>query len=710
MTRTTLRRGVGLLAAIASLLVLSALPGVPPPVAAADDGIDVRTATTYTLVPDARVVRVVVQVAATNTKPSTTVGGIVRRFYYPAVQLAVQPEATNIRATSGGHRLATKVDDRKGYRRVVVTFRSRLFYGQSADVRVAYDLPGGKPRSASEIRVGRAFASFYAWANGDVGSVRIIVPDTFDPTVSGAELTERRSGGRIVFNAPQIESTATWYAIVNADRSSSLGVRWLTIPTGESVAVRAWPEDPEWRDRVADRLERGLPELDGLIGLPWPVTSSLLVTEVHTPLLEGYAGIYHPDSAGIEISEDLDDLTILHEAAHAWFNGELFDGRWINEGLASSYATKALSKIGIFSPGPLDFPRTDPSAFPLNDWPPLGRIDDDTVEAREQYGYETSFRVVQQVVTLAGDDAMRRVLAAAANHEIAYVGAGPVEHRPGVPDWRAFLDYLDERAGSSNAGSLFRLYVVAPGEVTALAARTKARDAYARLVADGRGWQPAYAIRSPLAAWDFGAATEAIATAESVLDLRDRIAVAGAPAGLVAPDALRTAYEGAESDLSGALAAASTDLSAATAIGAAAPRIAAPRDPLTIIGLAGFEPATVLEAAKSAYRADRAAAAEASVAVAMDALERAPDQGARTVGAVGAGAVVLVVVGGVVVVRRRRERHLPAVAAPGAIWGPGVIPAGTLPSQPGPEPPGPEGALEPIVSQPIEIPPGEDAF
>ena len=709
MTRTRFRRRASLLAALGSLLVLSALPGVPAPVAAAGDGIDVRTATTYTLVPDDRVVRVVVQVAATNTTPPVTTGGVVRRSYFAAVHLAVQPEAVNVRATSAGHRLATTIDDRKGYRRVGVALRSKLSYGQTADVRVSYDLPGGEPRSDSEIRVGRAFASFYAWANGDLASVRIVVPDTFDPTVTGADLTERRSGGRIVYSAEQIVATASWYAIVDADRSSALGVRWLTIPTGESVAVRAWPEDPQWRDRVTDRLERGLPQLDRLIGLPWPVTSSLLVTEVHTPLLEGYAGIYHPDREGIEISEDLDDLTILHEASHAWFNEGLFDGRWINEGLADTYATKALSRIDIFSPGPLDFPRTDASAFPLDEWPPLGRIDDDQAQARERYGYETSFRVIQQVVTLAGDDAMRRVLAAAANHEIAYVGAVPVEHRPGVPDWRALLDYLDERAQSSNADSLFRLYVAAPGDLNDLAARAKARDAYARLAADGQGWQPPYAIRSPMAGWDFAAATRAMATAESVLDLRDQIADAGAPAGLAAPDALRTAYETADSDLSGVLAAATTDLSAANAMAAAAPRIAAPRDPLTVIGLAGFEPATVLDAARSAYRADRAAAAQASVAVAIDALDRAPEAGARTVGGVGGGIVFLVAVGAIVVVRRRREQRLPAVAAPGAIWGPGVIPAGTLPSQPGPEPPGPEGALEPTVSQPIVDPPGEDA-
>ena len=68
-----------------------------------------------------------------------------------------------------------------------------------------------------------------------------------------------------------------------------------------------------------------------------------------------------------------------------------------------------------------------------------------------------------------------------------------------------------------------------------------------------------------------------------------------------------------------------------------------------------------------------------------------------------------VVIGTIVVLRKRPERRLPAVAAPGAIWGPGVIPAGTLPSQPGPESPGPEGGLEPTVSQPVEIQSGEDA-
>ena len=108
------------------------------------------------------------------------------------VHVALQPEAVNVRATTGGHRLATSVDDRRGYRDVEVSLRSKLYFEQSARVRISYDLPGGKPRSKSEIRVGKAFASFYTWANGDTGSVRIDLPDAFQPTITGAD-TRRAS-------------------------------------------------------------------------------------------------------------------------------------------------------------------------------------------------------------------------------------------------------------------------------------------------------------------------------------------------------------------------------------------------------------------------------------------------------------------------------------------------------------------------------------
>ena len=60
------------------------------------------------------------------------------------------------------------------------------------------------------------------------------------------------------------------------------------------IIVRGWPEDATWRREVGDVLTRGVPALVSLIGLPWPVAGPLSVVEVHTPLLEGYAGFYNP--------------------------------------------------------------------------------------------------------------------------------------------------------------------------------------------------------------------------------------------------------------------------------------------------------------------------------------------------------------------------------------------------------------------------------
>ena len=64
-----------------------------------------------------------------------------------------------------------------GFREVTVRFPN-LFYRASRAIRVEFTLPGGKPRSSSDIRVGSAFTTFTAWAWGDAGrsTVRIVLP------------------------------------------------------------------------------------------------------------------------------------------------------------------------------------------------------------------------------------------------------------------------------------------------------------------------------------------------------------------------------------------------------------------------------------------------------------------------------------------------------------------------------------------------------
>ncbi len=108
---------------------------------------------------------------------------------------------------------------------------------------------------------------------------------------------------------------------------------------------------------------------------------------MHTPLLEGYAGFYDPETDEITISEDLDDLTIIHEASHAWFNRSLFTERWITEGLADEYAARVLRELDRGYPDPPASSPTEEAAFPLSDWPPPAAIRDEESQDRESYGY-----------------------------------------------------------------------------------------------------------------------------------------------------------------------------------------------------------------------------------------------------------------------------------------------------------------------------------
>lgn len=698
--RRTRPRLPGLFATLALLLVVSGAPGLAAPVAADGDQLDVRTATTYTLAPEAGVVRVVVDIRATNLAESTTSGGVITRYFYRELHLALQPEATRVRATSGGAALAIDLTRRRGYRELAVRLRADLLYRQTVRVRVTYDLPGGAPRSTSDIRVGRAYATFYAWVHGDVASVRIVIPDSFDPTVTGSDLGESRAGRSIVYTADGITDATAWYAVVDADRPSALTAERLSIRPDEDVIVRGWPEDREWVERVSDRLTRGLPRLDELIGLPWPVSGDLEVREVHTPLLEGYSGIYRADREEIEISEDLDDLTILHEASHAWFNGGLFQGRWIGEGLANTYATKALQAIGISSEAPYAYARSDPAAFALNDWPPLTKISDEQIEKREEYGYQASFRVVQGLVTLAGDGAMRDLFRAASRREIPYVGAPSPETLPGTPDWRWLLDGLQERARAATAESLFRTWVVAPSDLPRLDARKVAREAYAGLVADGAGWLPPYAVRLPMATWDFTTATTRIAAGAAVLARRDELAEVAAPLGLEVPAALRVAYEGASTDLAGAAALASAELSAVEAISAASRSVAAQPGLLEIVGLLGQDPGASLDVAKTAFRADRLDEARNGAHEVVALIDGASERGAQAVGgAVALITVLALVVLAIAIARRRRRAARAASAAEKPVAdpsssGPEAEPYGTLAGESSPETPGPDGEVD----------------
>ena len=69
-------------------------------------------------------------------------------------------------------------------------------------------------------------------------------------------------------------------------------------------------------------MRRGLPALQDLIGIDYPVSGRLSVEEAATSRLGEYAGIYNRVTGVIRVRYDADAFVTLHEAAHLWFNGD----------------------------------------------------------------------------------------------------------------------------------------------------------------------------------------------------------------------------------------------------------------------------------------------------------------------------------------------------------------------------------------------------
>ena len=171
------------------------LAAIDAPVALAADDLGVTTKARYVVVPQNGVIRVAVDVAVVNQKPNRVSGGVITRYFYDSVNLGVQVEATHLRATQDGAPVRVTSAVRRGFRLVTISFRNDIYVGETAHVRLQFDLPAGAPRSDSDVRVGPAFATFLAWAFGDRGSVRIDVPKAFDVDISGEDMEASTTGG-----------------------------------------------------------------------------------------------------------------------------------------------------------------------------------------------------------------------------------------------------------------------------------------------------------------------------------------------------------------------------------------------------------------------------------------------------------------------------------------------------------------------------------
>ena len=677
MSRSSaVRRGLHPLTRVLLVLAL-AVPTLPmaAPAARADGGLDIAAKTIYTVDAESGRLHVSIEYTVTNTTPSTTSGGVITRYYYDRYGLVIPDESEDLRATNqfGSLRVSDEIleleDGSEG--RVATIHMGSIFYRQSRSFTFSFAIPGGEPRSESGARVNPAYTAFWVTAFGDpdMSEVEIRLPADFEVTTYGDFVERTDTEDEIVLAEDDIADPYEWGVFISGRRDDSLGS--TVVDLGElDVEVRAWPGDHHWADRVEDVVRTGLPQLQQLVGLEYHV-DSLVFLETLDPSLVGYAGWYLVGEDRIEMGEHLDDHIILHEMAHLWFNQDLFIDRWINEGLADTFAAQAV--IAIDGESDTAYTRAlipVPSlsvAVPLNDWdvPRSSSAGNDEIQRREEYGYNASYFVVLELYEEIGADGLGLVFVTAVADEIAYQGPGEPETVNPTDSWRRFLDILEEIAGSERAEELFRKYVVADRDMARLDHRAEARAAYRAHLAEAGEWAPPWALREPMSEWEFDRALTALEAAGAVIDMRESLEALAVELGLDSPDSLETAYEssmdGAQFDEAAALGAA--QLEALQHVAEVRAAVDEPRGFFTRIGLMGQDPEVEWTEAADLYEMDDLEGAHTEAQQALDLLADAERVGQQRVMWAGAGAAgfLLVTTGGTwMLIRRRRRRRSPA--------------------------------------------------
>ena len=614
--------------------------------AAAEGGIRYEAYTTYRVDPAGGAVRVAVDITATNQTPNSVSGGYVRQYYYTSLSVPVLAEIANTMATrEGGGALSVTVEPSESDRVSIarIDLSPNLFYGQTQHIHFTYDLPSQPARSDAFTRVNPAYATFAAIATGDPGlsGIEIVVPDSFDVEAGVEGLTREVRSGEVAFKATAISDPDFWGVLFAARDDDALVSRRAEV-SGRDVEIRAWPGDDDWMKFVRKEVGHDLPSLEDVIGQPWPRDAELDVTETVSPYLYGYAGWYTSADNSIEIGDALDSVVIAHELAHIWFNDQLFDSRWIDEGLAEEYGTHVLHERGRAVRHPHRVAQGDSGYVALNDWNAPAFRDDQT-DAQENFGYNASWFVIRNLADEIGFDKLADVIDVANERRLAYAGDGERERNHVVADWKRFLDLLEEVGGSEKAADIFEKYVANRDDAGEMRSRALARDRYAGLVKAGGEWAPPLVVRKMMAGWSFDRARSLIEDAKSVLEVRDEIARTIDPLGMGLPDGFEQSYEASDSSLGGVAEEARVHLHAAKEVAAADRQVRAHRSPLETVGLIGSRAERKRDEAVRAFEKGKD---DSAVEAAHDATEIIDGAGRAGAQRAAAGGGVILVAGG----------------------------------------------------------------
>jgi hypothetical protein len=653
--------------ALAIASAVGVVPALAPaPAVAAGPGLTVVGAANYDVQPDARKVAVTVQLTATNhLKDSVT-----KRYFFRVVYLTVVPGTSNFTltsATAGAKPKVTSIAATETYTNLKLDFGANLPAGKTANLTLTFELrdPGGAPDRA--VWISHSLVSFSAWAVAapSTAGATVVVrfPDGYSVTVGRGPLSGPTPAGtgHQAWSSGALDVPLDYVADITADRPTDYEETTRTAPMAggpATILLRAWPDDPAWRDRVGALVQRALPAFEREIGVPWPVDGPLAVHEALVRSTGGYAGLFDPDDRRIEIAYAAPDGVVLHELAHAWFNGGLVAERWVAEGFAAYYAELVAKELGVDPAAPPTASVADAAAIPLNAWSPSATEPPES----ERWAYAASLELARQVAGRASPDELHAIWKKAAGRLAAYQpDANGAELAPGPPDWRGLLDLLEVGTGSDYT-DLWRIWVARPDDVAALADRATARGYYARSVALAGDWRLPPMPRAAMGAWRFDVARDQLAAADGVVAQRNLLEASAEAAGVTLPGTLREAFEG-----DGGVAAAAVEAQAeqATVTAIAAAEAARPTEHgagerlIIGIGLLLADPDARLAEARTELAAGDLEAAYAAAQAADTGWTSAPRVGRSRIVSVVLLLLALVVFAGLIRQRHRRSRQAP---------------------------------------------------
>ena len=670
-------------------------------VRAAATDLTLVTDTVYTVQPDAHRIRVTMTVTARNRTRETSA----RRFWFDHAFLAVLPTASNpkISGTRGGRvRVQSRTKDAALLR---IDFGSRLYSGKGRTFKVTFDLVDKGTPSDRAIRVGPSLVTLPVWAHASNGAkggtVTVRIPAGYDVDVENGSFatTTTAPDGGTELATKGLAKPLDFFAYVSAQKPAEYTETPLAVQAGgQTIDLRlnAWTDDGAWATRVGDLFTRSLPTLHDEIGLPWPHETPLTVQEAVNRSSSGYAALFDPAVNRIEVAYWADHAVVIHEAAHAWFNGALLADRWADEGFASLYAQRAAAAMKEDASSPVLTDDLRKAAIPLNAWAPAtpaadGGTPDATATATERYGYAASLALAEAIAERTGDDTLKAVWARAKDRIGAYqpVAAADTvatqsipELLDAAPDWRAFLDILEDETGADFT-DLWREWVIRPEEAPLLDARADAQADYQRTLALADGWALPRSIRDALRAWQFDEAARLMTDTRTVLAQRGALESMAARDGVTLPDDMRRLFEAGQ--LVDASARAEAERNAMLTIAGAAAARSADNDPLTTIGMLGEHPEANLTDARAALATGDLDATLASAGDAFRAWNGAWQEGRRRALLLVAVLATIIVLGSALAGRARVARRtslVPAAAGAGFASSPYVLAGGVVDDEP----------------------------